>query len=627
MGVQCGNVEWNDIVDEFASQANGNSIGSVIRRLCLAARYPGMPNMLAPPGEPFILGQPNPSMPGQVNNGVPKQKSMNPPMMVPGSSRAPTSGLNNMLMAYEDKSAYAMCMFVGKTQEKIVPARRPNDFGWDPVFQPDGYETIFKFLMIVLLLAIMLQNHDHLETLYALVKIVLFGMVIRAFQAVILRLEKWGHVAKLCVIFLPLLMASLVAVSRVDDYRHHWQDVSVGGLSRFISIFISSAQSFRLGGSFDPQPKVFLGLTVATFCYLQFFPAPYHTEVVVDENRYEAELMVDVEIFLIFRFLFMLCIFCKLIRVYLNACRSKYVAHNPNEMLIRQSANKATTADKPNEDESDDKGEEGESKDESESSDKGEDESDDKGEEGSEDESDDKGEEGSEVFEKAGRFGEGFQVIDPASFVIVCNQNGVVYSLAVIGGITEVSAAKSTRGMKICITQHGRSQEHGEPGVGRSKYVAHNPNEMLIRQSANKATTADKPNEDESDDKGEEGESKDESESSDKGEDESDDKGEEGSEDESDDKGEEGSEGKSDDKGEEGILAKEAWYMESYVGEPAAKWDVGLCTESEQHVSLLRRMRFKIVYLLNKNVQNSLADREKQKDDVENQEVAKVMVK
>ncbi|GJW31273.1 lipid phosphate phosphatase 2-like protein [Tanacetum coccineum] len=42
--------------------------------------------------------------------------------------------------------------------------------------------------------------------------------------------DRRGHVAKLCVIFLPLLMASLVAVSRVDDYRHHWQDVSVGGL-------------------------------------------------------------------------------------------------------------------------------------------------------------------------------------------------------------------------------------------------------------------------------------------------------------------------------------------------------------------------------------------------------------
>ncbi|KAJ0612464.1 putative nucleotide diphosphatase [Helianthus annuus] len=61
-----------------------------------------------------------------------------------------------MLMAYEDKSAYALCIFslaigpdsepltfVGKTPGKIVPARGPNDFGWDPVFQPDGYEQTY----------------------------------------------------------------------------------------------------------------------------------------------------------------------------------------------------------------------------------------------------------------------------------------------------------------------------------------------------------------------------------------------------------------------------------------------------------------------------------------------------
>ena len=35
-------------------------------------------------------------------------------------------------------------------------------------------------------------------------------------------------------------------------------------------------------------------------------------------------------------------------------------------------------------------------------------------------------------------------------------------------------------------------------------------------------------------------------------------------------------------------------HMESYFGEIAAKWDVGLCKESEKQVSLLRRMRFKI---------------------------------
>ncbi|PSR91127.1 Lipid phosphate phosphatase [Actinidia chinensis var. chinensis] len=63
--------------------------------------------------------------------------------------------------------------------------------------------------------------------------------------------DRKGHVAKLCIVFLPLLVASLVGISRVDDYWHHWQDVFAGGL---------------------------LGLFVATFCYLQFFPPPYHTD-------------------------------------------------------------------------------------------------------------------------------------------------------------------------------------------------------------------------------------------------------------------------------------------------------------------------------------------------------------
>ncbi|PKA45846.1 Inosine triphosphate pyrophosphatase [Apostasia shenzhenica] len=61
-------------------------------------------------------------------------------------------GLNNLLMAYHDKTACAMCIFslalgpgvepltfVGKTLGKIVPPRGPTDFGWDPIFQPDGY--------------------------------------------------------------------------------------------------------------------------------------------------------------------------------------------------------------------------------------------------------------------------------------------------------------------------------------------------------------------------------------------------------------------------------------------------------------------------------------------------------
>ncbi|XP_072964578.1 lipid phosphate phosphatase 2-like isoform X1 [Typha angustifolia] len=63
--------------------------------------------------------------------------------------------------------------------------------------------------------------------------------------------DRGGHVAKLCIVFLPLLVASLIGISRVDDYRHHWEDVFAGGL---------------------------LGYVVASFCYLQFFPSPSHPD-------------------------------------------------------------------------------------------------------------------------------------------------------------------------------------------------------------------------------------------------------------------------------------------------------------------------------------------------------------
>jgi len=90
-------------------------------------------------------------------------------------------GLNNLLAAYEDKSAYAQCVFalnlgtatpadgkvggdagdgdaaisagivaprvfVGRTAGTIVPARGPLDFGWDPIFQPDGYSETYAQL-------------------------------------------------------------------------------------------------------------------------------------------------------------------------------------------------------------------------------------------------------------------------------------------------------------------------------------------------------------------------------------------------------------------------------------------------------------------------------------------------
>jgi len=65
-------------------------------------------------------------------------------------------GLNNLLAAYEDKSAVALCVFafcqgpnhspitfVGRCPGKIVAARGPPNFGWDPIFQPDGSNKTF----------------------------------------------------------------------------------------------------------------------------------------------------------------------------------------------------------------------------------------------------------------------------------------------------------------------------------------------------------------------------------------------------------------------------------------------------------------------------------------------------
>jgi membrane-associated phospholipid phosphatase len=46
--------------------------------------------------------------------------------------------------------------------------------------------------------------------------------------------DQRGHIAKLCIVILPLLLAAMVGVSRVADYWHHWQDVFAGGiLGRF----------------------------------------------------------------------------------------------------------------------------------------------------------------------------------------------------------------------------------------------------------------------------------------------------------------------------------------------------------------------------------------------------------
>ncbi|KAJ3212582.1 nucleoside triphosphate pyrophosphohydrolase ham1 [Dinochytrium kinnereticum] len=71
-------------------------------------------------------------------------------------------GLNRMIDGFEGKvegdarAAWALCtfaycggkdeevlLFEGKTDGRIVRPRGPTNFGWDPIFQPDGFELTY----------------------------------------------------------------------------------------------------------------------------------------------------------------------------------------------------------------------------------------------------------------------------------------------------------------------------------------------------------------------------------------------------------------------------------------------------------------------------------------------------
>ncbi|CAD8054538.1 unnamed protein product [Paramecium sonneborni] len=65
-------------------------------------------------------------------------------------------GLSKMLDGFEDKTGYAQCilsymgpelkeplLFVGQTPGVIVRPRGPRNFGWDPIFQPDGFTETY----------------------------------------------------------------------------------------------------------------------------------------------------------------------------------------------------------------------------------------------------------------------------------------------------------------------------------------------------------------------------------------------------------------------------------------------------------------------------------------------------
>ena len=64
--------------------------------------------------------------------------------------------MHKLLAGFEDKSAYALCifaygepkskdikLFLGRTDGQIVNPRGPQNFGWDPCFLPDNFEKTY----------------------------------------------------------------------------------------------------------------------------------------------------------------------------------------------------------------------------------------------------------------------------------------------------------------------------------------------------------------------------------------------------------------------------------------------------------------------------------------------------
>ncbi|OAQ23118.1 acid phosphatase/Vanadium-dependent haloperoxidase [Linnemannia elongata AG-77] len=58
--------------------------------------------------------------------------------------------------------------------------------------------------------------------------------------------DERGHIYKSLVVLAPMILAALIATSRVSDYRHHWQDVTAGS---------------------------FIGFFFAVFAYRQYYPS------------------------------------------------------------------------------------------------------------------------------------------------------------------------------------------------------------------------------------------------------------------------------------------------------------------------------------------------------------------
>lgn len=76
------------------------------------------------------------------------------------SDKLGPDGLHKMLDGWKDKGAEAICtfaytngdsdgsviLFKGRTRGTIVSPKGPRDFGWDPIFLPDGYDQTYAEL-------------------------------------------------------------------------------------------------------------------------------------------------------------------------------------------------------------------------------------------------------------------------------------------------------------------------------------------------------------------------------------------------------------------------------------------------------------------------------------------------
>ena len=54
------------------------------------------------------------------------------------------SGYAQTIFAYKSVESENPILFIGQTKGKIVEPRGENKFGWDPIFQPDGFDETYS---------------------------------------------------------------------------------------------------------------------------------------------------------------------------------------------------------------------------------------------------------------------------------------------------------------------------------------------------------------------------------------------------------------------------------------------------------------------------------------------------